>query len=421
MSSCIDIINWNDVLINANTSGGKQIARGLAILSQYTVIEMIEAIETLLVYCNNLILFPTDEKYRKIKISNIHYQERLGHLNGSIICMDSIGYKIKADYLRLQIIHSDDLNEIKDILSNTLTCMKSNFIVAPLYDYNYQFLSVKGVGSHHNIGIRKSMEDEEVIIDQYCSIKTQGFYAVYDGHGGRESVDFVAKALHRNFQQALLQHQNTIDLAFIQSYIKTDNQIRRQNIFRSGTTAVTCFIREEYAENTHTETSSNETKKQRVLYTANVGDSRAILIRNNNAIRLTIDHKPNLPEETARIEKAGGHVIDNRVNRVLAVSRALGDHMLKHNDLVSPEPYCTTTILSPKTDSFLILACDGVWDVITDQKACDFVIDTYQRIYQENSSKLTINQILAHVAQALVELSLEMKSKDNITVMIIKL
>ena len=280
----------------------------------------------------------------------------------------------------------------------------------------------------------KKYEDREIIIDSYDNKKDQGYFAIYDGHGGVESVDFVSKALHLNFQHELLNNNcnnniakyinidesnpyYNIHKAFINSYIKTDNQIRRQNIFRSGTTAVTCYI-----------TIDNNNNK--ILHTANVGDTRAILIQGTDHIakRLTIDHKPSLPEETARIEQAGGKVIDNRVNRVLAVSRALGDHMLKHNDLVSPIPYCTSLILHPKNDKFLLLACDGVWDVLDDQKVANFVYDTYKVIYKQqlddvdgNKDKVNINIILESVAKGIVDLSLKMNSKDNITVMIIKL
>jgi protein phosphatase PTC1 len=98
-----------------------------------------------------------------------------------------------------------------------------------------------------------------------------------------------------------------------------------------------------------------------MLFTANVGDSRAVLCRAGKALRLTIDHKASLPEEAKRITEAGGFIGRNkRVNGVLAISRALGDHMLKENDVVSAEPYVCDTELTNE-DTFVLLACDGVW------------------------------------------------------------
>jgi protein phosphatase PTC1 len=104
---------------------------------------------------------------------------------------------------------------------------------------------------------------------------------------------------------------------------------------------------------------------KKMLFTANVGDSRAVLCRGGKAHRLTIDHKASLPEEAKRIRDAGGFIGRNkRVNGVLAISRALGDHMLKNcggglNDVVSAEPYCSDMEITPE-DGYVLLACDGV-------------------------------------------------------------
>lgn len=98
--------------------------------------------------------------------------------------------------------------------------------------------------------------------------------------------------------------------------------------------------------------------RQRVLYTANVGDARIVLCRNGKALRLSYDHKGMDENEGRRISKAGGLILNNRVNGVLAVTRALGDSYLK--DLVTGHPYTTETVIQPDQDEFLILACDGV-------------------------------------------------------------
>ena len=71
------------------------------ICSNSTLVEAMEALETLLIYIKNLILFADEKKYRKVKHANIHYQERLGHLKGADDAMGAIGYKPSGEYLRL--------------------------------------------------------------------------------------------------------------------------------------------------------------------------------------------------------------------------------------------------------------------------------------------------------------------------------
>ena len=149
---------------------------------------------------------------------------------------------------------------------------------------------------------------------------------------------------------------------------------------RSGTTAIVTFVTP-----TH------------ILF-ANCGDSRALLCRDGEIGFVTVDHKPYLEEEKTRIEQAGGSVIIQRVNGSLAVSRALGDFDYKKvpglpntQQLVSAEPEVTLVERHPK-DEFLVLACDGVWDVMTSQEVILYI-----------RSRLQVHQELQSVAEELLE------------------
>jgi len=113
----------------------------------------------------------------------------------------------------------------------------------------------------------------------------------------------------------------------------------------------------------------------RTLISANVGDSRAILSRSGKAIDLTKDHKPTLESERKRILQAGGRIFldDTGCHRVmnLSLSRAIGDGFSK--PIVSPEPDIRRFRVEEGGDEFILLASDGLWDVMSSQDAVNFV------------------------------------------------
>lgn len=115
------------------------------------------------------------------------------------------------------------------------------------------------------------------------------------------------------------------------------------------------------------------------IFFANCGDSRAVLCRNGKCAFATTDHKPVNPLEKERIQNAGGSVMIQRVNGSLAVSRALGDFEYKNvegkgpcEQLVSPEPEIFVEDRNVD-DQFMVLACDGIWDVMTNDDLCSFI------------------------------------------------
>lgn len=389
-------------------------ANAIELLSKQTLMDFQEAMESLLIYVSNLIKYPDDLKYRKVKISNIHFQERLGRMNGCEEAMNAIGFVREHDFYVFK--NSDGLTskEMKDELSSIELILKQRLEEAQKAfsrlphrhdDDAHVYSAVRAVGCHNERGKRPNNEDDEIVVDKFCNEAKTAFFGLYDGHGGRQTVDFVVRALHMTLERVIKNSPNeNLEEVMKQTYLETDSQVRRHNILQSGTTAVTVLIRGE--------------ENRRVLYVANVGDSRAILCRNNVAKRLTVDHKPNLPEETKRIQDAGGFVAQgHRVNGVLAISRALGDHTLKSNDVVTAKPYtCTEALVSD--DTFLILACDGLWDEVTDQEAVDFVRERIQNISDQDAS---FNRKLNEICRELVHHALDRGSTDNVTVMIVKL
>ena len=122
------------------------------------------------------------------------------------------------------------------------------------------------------------------------------------------------------------------------------------------------------------------------IYCANAGDSRTVMCEKGQAVDLSKDHKPDLPEERSRILKAGGEVSDGRVNGMLALSRAIGDFDYKpitppkdpspqwfmNNHMVTAYP---DIVVKPfhKDVEFIILACDGIWDCKTSEEVIKYM------------------------------------------------
>lgn len=222
-----------------------------------------------------------------------------------------------------------------------------------------------------------------------------GYFSIFDGHAGTFAAEWCGKKLHLILEDIMRKNPNTpVPELLDQTFTSVDQQLEKLPLKNSGCTAVIAVLRWEdrvpssqsatgsaalasaaAAGRNNTNSDANDTptqegpsgsipklqqkaQRQRVLYTANVGDARIVLCRNGKALRLSYDHKGSDENEGKRIANAGGLILNNRVNGVLAVTRALGDAYLK--DLVTGHPYTTETVIQPDADEFIILACDGV-------------------------------------------------------------
>ncbi|KAK5154963.1 phosphatase 2C-like domain-containing protein [Cryomyces antarcticus] len=331
--------------------------------------------------------------------------------------------------------------------------------------YLYNFLSTPAP-SLASDSTRSSTRDSTSTLTENGSqsvVETDnGYFAIFDGHAGTFAADWCGKKVHLLLEDIIRKNPNTpIPELLDQTFTSVDQQLERLPVKNSGCTAVIAVLRwEDRVPNmqsatgstpiapaaaaavkaaeppisksppldapgsslTHNDVSAvlsplSETRsgpptvaklaeaalRQRVLYTANVGDARIVLCRNGKALRLSYDHKGSDENEGRRVASAGGLILNNRVNGVLAVTRALGDAYMK--DLVTGHPYTTETVIQPDVDEFLILACDGLWDVCTDQEAVDLVRHT---------------QDPQHASRLLVEHALTRFSTDNLSCMVVR-
>ncbi|KAI0355645.1 protein serine/threonine phosphatase 2C [Trametes cingulata] len=294
-------------------------------------------------------------------------------------------------------------------------------------------------------GTRPTMEDTHTIVVPFAGIHGQGLFGVFDGHGGKEASQWCKENYARCLLSALQENESgKVTDALNKSFREVDKNLEQMwaqsgGEVHSGSTAVVAFIRVEDEKGQQSFAPSNyeplgvavpeesedgksaggtgsvKTRSQsdkvfvppgevrRVLYTANVGDARGVLCQGGKAVRLTYDDKASDKKEAQRIEKAGGLILEGRVDGVLIPTRALGDAPL--NQYVTSSPHTVEIELGEK-DEFLILACDGLWDVLKDQEAVDLVRGVQDSM---EAAELLVNEALGRHTQ------------DNVTVLVVRL
>ncbi|KAF6266280.1 phosphatase 2C-like domain-containing protein [Scenedesmus sp. NREL 46B-D3] len=151
------------------------------------------------------------------------------------------------------------------------------------------------------------------------------------------------------------------------------------------------------------------------LWVAHAGDSRAVLGRKGSAVVLTSDHKASRDDEVQRVQAAGGHVWWDRVMGELAVSRAIGDHCLR--PYVIPEPE-VLMVERTRDDEVLVMASDGLWDVIGNQEAAEMAVHSLQAAEAAGHVGVAAAK---RAATSLTKAALERGTRDNVTVLVIDL
>ncbi|MCO5599630.1 hypothetical protein L7F22_053752 [Adiantum nelumboides] len=292
-------------------------------------------------------------------------------------------------------------------------------------------------------GRRREMEDTAVIAPFFTQIRSANgdegfcdlhFFAVYDGHGGSQASNFCAYRLHHALSEELTESQVTErseddsewKRVMTSCFLKMDREVGGvcpNGACNNVDSSATCCMNAVAPDNVGT-TAVVAVLGPSQIVLANCGDSRAVLSRGGTAIPLSKDHKPERDEETSRIEAAGGRVIywdGYRVAGLLALSRALGDRYLKQYVISEPDVLC---LRRTDDDECLILASDGLWDVISNDAACEVArrcLASARRRFEHRVSPFGEDIACAQVAALLVKLAYGRGSRDNISVVVIDL
>jgi len=239
----------------------------------------------------------------------------------------------------------------------------------------------------------------------------QSFFAVFDGHGGEWCAEYVAAHLGPY-------------LACQNGFSSTARPAAKQAVLHRAfiTCDAACLVEQEANGQKSGTTACAVLIDHEAIYSANCGDTRAILCRAGQAVELSRDHKPGDVEEKTRMEAAGARVPPNSGyvelgDKGLAVARAFGNPLFKQNptkpadkQVIIPNPYVSRIARTLAQDEFIILATDGLWNVCTHQYACEYV---RKRLLASGDPDVE------DIAHKLTQHALDRKTQDNVTVVLI--
>ena len=256
-----------------------------------------------------------------------------------------------------------------------------------------------------NIDSEILMEDKSKSIENFNNDKNQMLFEIFDGHGGDEMSSYLQNNLAKIYKQNLLLNKGNIILSLKNAFHDADDEMRGQlNIEGLGSTGTLVHI------------VKNSFSDELVVYSANVGDSRVSLISPEHIIRLSYDHRTSDEKEKKRILESGMDIIDERICGTLMLTRIFGNYEYKkendeknndNNKGLICEPFISKINIDSNIENqFLIIASDGIWDILTEEDM--------QKIIQKYQDTQKICSII-------IKKCLENEAWDNMSVFAVKL
>ncbi|KAJ0551379.1 putative protein-serine/threonine phosphatase [Helianthus annuus] len=285
-------------------------------------------------------------------------------------------------------------------------------------------------------GRRRDLEDAVSVKPSFCKMICSDlhFYGVFDGHGCSHVANKCKDRMHEIVKEEVenCEEANLWKEMMMKSFARIDKDVNEWSKSASSCSDCRCHLQIPQCDAAGSTAVVAVVAPDKIVV-SNCGDSRAVLCRNGVAIPLSTDHKPDRPDELKRIEDAGGRVIHwdgvMRVLGVLAMSRAIGDDYLK--PYVIPEPEVTVTERMDD-DECLIIASDGLWDVVSNDVACHVARmclrseevplpprsdgSPFNVARGESSDKACLD-----ASMLLTKLALARRSSDNVSVLVVDL
>ena len=257
-----------------------------------------------------------------------------------------------------------------------------------------------------NIDSELLMEDKSKSIENFNNDKSQMIFEIFDGHGGDEMSTYLQANLANIYKQNLLLNKGNIILSLKNAFHDADDEMRGQlNIEGLGSTGTLVHLVGSLGDSLD-------------VYSANVGDSRVSLISPEHIIRLSYDHRTSDEKEKKRILESGMEIIDDRICGTLMLTRIFGNYEYKEenesderninnkNGLIC-EPFISKINIDLSIENqFLILASDGVWDILTEEDIQNII-----KKYKDTQK----------ICSIIIKKCLENEAWDNMSVFAVKL
>ena len=243
-----------------------------------------------------------------------------------------------------------------------------------------------------NCSHKLNMEDKGKSIINFNNDSKKLLFCLFDGHGGDE----VSTYLQNNFGKIMKKYINNSgddeEINFDKLFKEIDEEFKNHKYYQIGSTATIIYIKKD------------EIKNRKILYCVNIGDTKCILTQQNGSRKLSYDDLLTDENEYNRIINEGGFIKNGRVCGQLMISRAFGDWESKSYG-VTCSPHITKIEINNKC-KYVILASDGIWDVLDD-------LDVYKfSLSAENSKKL---------CDDIIQNALDRETTDNLSCFVIKL
>lgn len=262
--------------------------------------------------------------------------------------------------------------------------------------------------------LNESLDEEVVTVSEMLEfdLKNSGdllekvmYAGVFDGHGGSGCSSYVARSLHAKLAKCLESNgsESLLDsqayAGVIKAFLETEDDYQKyaaETNDTSGSCAAIALI------------------AGKDVLIAHAGDCRIVLRSLGETVAVTKDHRADEPGEMSRITSSGGTVVSGRINGVLSPSRGFGDSDVKSQcpeDVLIVKPdvarYCVDVGALGKFSSFMVIATDGLWDVMEVDDVCSFV---EKALRKTGSAEMAASRLVDTASR---------NSHDDVTVVVI--